>query len=722
MEKLNNPKRRTEYLSIYLLRFLLALLVVVVHFWQKTGNSLGGFFGLENIYYVSLGGVAVSLFLVISGVFTAKIHQKLLQFWKKRFTKLFSVYWASIIVNFLLFLFFYYLLRYKNFAFEQITSIYNILVYLFGLIGFNGEWDHAINTPVWFIGLLAFLYLINPLLVPIIKKKPVTVLLYLFIISISSRYIFSKYPLLPPRAMDWFPLSRVFEYGLGIYLSTFLPLLSGSKVEKILSFFPTSFFLFFSDIAFPLFLVHYPLLRIIDHFPQNQTLAFLSFLFISLISAVLTLLLTKIHIVFLLISALIILSGSLFQYQNQLSPLICKLTSDGVWTWISDPRAIYVSQTNQIFTGWVTKDGSIVISRIVPNSNFNCNNSQVQRKIIYPFFEINDHVNPALLFSRNTLKVFFSSHANAEGIHSFELDPTKLVILNSQILSPDNNPVGTQYTYVSPVAVGSNTFLFYRGERRKPFMLVLDDKDEIIRNTLLIDTYEEDTYQRPYVKYSGNDGVIHLAYTKGHPREIIHNSIYYKAMRSNQFDNTSTLIDMHKFLVTDGQLVFDADARQQNAMIWDIKVNSDKVAIAYAIFPSPTEHQYFIAIKEYSDWVHYYVGSGGPAIPQTPPDQVEPEPYFSSGITIDPENLNRVYYSKRVICEDNLMSWDIVAKNIKTNDELNITNCSTLNNVRPYSVSTKKGSAILWLSLQKYVGYTNYDSSIYYTFLSDSSL
>jgi peptidoglycan/LPS O-acetylase OafA/YrhL len=55
-------------LLLDILRISAIALVFVAHFGQLVDTSAGDFFGLKNFYYVSLGGIGVSLFLVLSGI------------------------------------------------------------------------------------------------------------------------------------------------------------------------------------------------------------------------------------------------------------------------------------------------------------------------------------------------------------------------------------------------------------------------------------------------------------------------------------------------------------------------------------------------------------------------------------------------------------------------------------------------------------------------------
>ena len=62
---------RGDFMRVYLLdlvRVFAISLVLVAHIGQKIGSPVGAFFGIQNFYYVSLGGVAVSIFLVLSGM------------------------------------------------------------------------------------------------------------------------------------------------------------------------------------------------------------------------------------------------------------------------------------------------------------------------------------------------------------------------------------------------------------------------------------------------------------------------------------------------------------------------------------------------------------------------------------------------------------------------------------------------------------------------------
>jgi hypothetical protein len=86
------------------------------------------------------------------------------------------------------------------------------------------------------------------------KQNRHVTILALFFVSFAARWTIGRYSLLSGRPLDWFPLCRVFEFGLGVYLSmlwTNSPsLVLHGKLKQCL--------VYLGDMAFPMFLVHHP--------------------------------------------------------------------------------------------------------------------------------------------------------------------------------------------------------------------------------------------------------------------------------------------------------------------------------------------------------------------------------------------------------------------------------------------------------------------------------
>jgi peptidoglycan/LPS O-acetylase OafA/YrhL len=83
-----------------ILRIFAIALVFAAHLGQLVDTSAGDFFGLKNFYYVSLGGVGVSLFLVLSGIlaglggFSPKAGY--VTYMKKKVLRIYPLYLMSV--------------------------------------------------------------------------------------------------------------------------------------------------------------------------------------------------------------------------------------------------------------------------------------------------------------------------------------------------------------------------------------------------------------------------------------------------------------------------------------------------------------------------------------------------------------------------------------------------------------------------------------------------
>ena len=250
-----------------IIRCIAICLLLTAHICQEVESPLGGYFGFPGIYFISLGGLAVTLFLIVSGAaleltYSGAVEYK--NFFFKRLLRIYPVYYMS-------FFFAAAVLMVRSFhrtgtltgAFAGIT-LNDVLWDLAGFRAFTGDWGGDILMTGWYIGLIMCLYAIYPVISHYITRHPHRSIVCLLVISFLSRWLLGKYPILPTRPIDWFPLCRVFEFALGIYT---IRIVSKSCLRK--SFFPAQcriLIRFVNAISFPLFLVHYPLLFLISFF------------------------------------------------------------------------------------------------------------------------------------------------------------------------------------------------------------------------------------------------------------------------------------------------------------------------------------------------------------------------------------------------------------------------------------------------------------------------
>lgn len=276
------------------LRILSVGAVITGHILQEFDHPWGNKFGIPGFYYVSMGGLAVTVLIIISGIVLGLRYTieniRYWNFFKKRILRIYPIYYLVLIGGILT----YVIRDVAGAGPGGDLSLWDIPLALTGTYAFFGRWGGPFIGTSWFLGLIMTLYLAFPLLEDWLEKNPRQTLAILLIISVGSRFILGKVYLLPPRSHDWFLLCRIFEFGLGIYLAKNLPkdfwyVLNG---EDRLDWFIN----YLGELSFPLFLAHWPIFHTIKHlrFSINSTPVWISvFLLVSLAASVIIHLIDK---------------------------------------------------------------------------------------------------------------------------------------------------------------------------------------------------------------------------------------------------------------------------------------------------------------------------------------------------------------------------------------------------------------------------------------------
>ncbi|MDD5232438.1 MAG: acyltransferase family protein [Syntrophales bacterium] len=255
------------------MRVTAIFLLVTAHVSQETGSALGGYFGIKNIFYVSLGGIAVSIFLFVSGAGLAMSRRNqrsgYRNFIVRRILRIYPVYYMCLVGMEI------YLalisLRVTGAAGLQAAGFQkaDAILALTGFYAFAGKWGGPVLATSWFVGLIMTFYFIYPFLANAVRRNPHLAISIILLASIVARLVLGRYDILPNRPLDWFPLCRLFEFSSGIYIVTVVrpQVLSGSNIRypewmrKIVRY--------ASELSFPLFLVHYPLLHLVPAFTSR---------------------------------------------------------------------------------------------------------------------------------------------------------------------------------------------------------------------------------------------------------------------------------------------------------------------------------------------------------------------------------------------------------------------------------------------------------------------
>jgi peptidoglycan/LPS O-acetylase OafA/YrhL len=213
---------------------------------------------VPGFYHVSIGGVGVTVFLILSGAVLQRQHGSSgidhARFMARRAVRLYPVYYVSVLVSLGV-----YALRAMS-GTEGIHQAFpalgldDIALGLTATYAFVGEWGGPLVGTSWFIGLIMALYLLFPPLSRGIRAHPHAALGALLAVSVASRFVLGHWAILPGRPLDWFPLCRVFEFGLGVYLVTVLAHVPVRRpaLPAVLR----AAALYGSRLSLPLFLVH----------------------------------------------------------------------------------------------------------------------------------------------------------------------------------------------------------------------------------------------------------------------------------------------------------------------------------------------------------------------------------------------------------------------------------------------------------------------------------
>jgi peptidoglycan/LPS O-acetylase OafA/YrhL len=252
-----------------LLRIVAIFLVIIAHIGQKHNISiLNCACGVQDFYFVSFGGIGVTIFLIVSGAALRLSNSQVISYKKfiiKRLCRIYPAYWCSLII----------ILLGSAAKSHMLTLIpMDLILSITAMYAFAGEWGGPINSGSWFIGLIVILYMIYPFVAYLIRAHGNAALLALLIVSIWSRWFFGQEIDPAIRATEWLPLCRIFEFALGIFIvekGLYPKALTNSKPIYLLS-----------NLSFYLFLIHIPLLFVANNILIYTVLVMLSSYFIYL--------------------------------------------------------------------------------------------------------------------------------------------------------------------------------------------------------------------------------------------------------------------------------------------------------------------------------------------------------------------------------------------------------------------------------------------------------
>lgn len=198
--------------------------------------------GYENL---PIGKIGVIIFVFISGALLYLTSEKMtftvsntFTFYYKRFLRLYPAMWSSFLIAIMF-----------NPVIFQFQTLKYWLVQLSGtmvyFLDFNNPniWGHLINPLTYFIGLIAGLNLVYPIIHNAIKNHPYHVLFGAIVISILSTTFYNI------TIYSGNPLAYLMYFVFGAYIAHF-GIYPNNKIDS------DNVIVFFSELSFYIFLTH----------------------------------------------------------------------------------------------------------------------------------------------------------------------------------------------------------------------------------------------------------------------------------------------------------------------------------------------------------------------------------------------------------------------------------------------------------------------------------
>lgn len=400
-------------------------------------------------------------------------------------------------------------------------------------------------------------------------------------------------------------------------------------------------------------------------------------------------------------------TGTLAAGRISVSPY--QVRADGIWTWLTDPRA--VCYNGATYVGCITSLGDAVITKFVHATGVSSS------FVLHSTLQVDDHNNVAvMLFADGRIGAFYCAHNDAGG-HRYRVstNPEDITAWGGEnVLSLG---ITLPVSYSNPQNLyqdQARTWLFFRsGGGGGTSGLAYKTTADLNTWTTQVDVWKK-TGVTPYYVLTGDDKKrFHFAATDLHPVEG-QSSIYHFYM---ELDATNT----PKWYRSDGTLITPAlpiatadatrvyDGTTVRGWVWDIAIGVDgNPRILGTRYPANngTDIRYMHWAWDGYAWQQTEITSDGPGL-------YSPEVYYAGGICFDGDNPDIVYLSRpdaggvRQIEE-----WRIANNGASWTKFRSITTGGTLLNARPFSPKNhSRNAVVLWWN-GTYTSFNSYNTNI----------
>jgi len=381
-------------------------------------------------------------------------------------------------------------------------------------------------------------------------------------------------------------------------------------------------------------------------------------------------------------------------------PTPYEIAQDGVWTWFTDPRAVFYN--NATYVGYISSTGRPGIAKYDHTVN------------AYTVFELtgafqkDDHNNAAVYIRPDgRIVVFYSRHNDAIGTRY-------RVSTNAEDISAWGTEQvfysGASHAYATVHYLSENAKLYLHFRKGLQAQNAASTTDFVTWSAAT--EWIKSGTQRPYVKAT-NNGVnrIDLIFTTGHPGATV-NSLYHCYMQLDAgvekfYKSDGTYISTGSVTPAQATLIWDGSTAAGEAWSWEVRYGSDgHPRVLFAVFPSTTDHRYRYGRWTGSAWTTVEITDGGTYL-------YAAEPNYSGGVCFDAHDCDIVYLSKVVSGTWEIQDWRTADAGATWSKFRDITSASgAVENGRPFSPNGHDGrAACIWWA-GRYTTFTDYDTSV----------
>lgn len=260
----------------------------------------------------------------------------------------------------------------------------------------------------------------------------------------------------------------------------------------------------------------------------------------------------------------------------------------GAWCWFQDPRC--VTDGDHTYAAWVEPEGEITIAQYDhQNRTWNLNRS-------IDTIDYDDHGSPAIHVRKDGRVIFMYMEHNADRFrYRLTRDPHDI----SELTSTFSFEIpGSGGNYPQFVDTEEQLYLFHRdvgqGDSRDWFLRTSEDEGQSWSDQRKIVSFDGGYSLYLRVSFDGDDRAD-IAVTP-HPRENEMSSLfhgYFVPSKDEWYTSDGNRLEA-PFRSDELTRVWDAETKQRDAWIWDIRTNHHTPEILYATIASENlaDHRY----------------------------------------------------------------------------------------------------------------------------------